>query len=119
MPPATNQPEGKASERNCAADQNRQHVLAALLPDQDAEHDAAHTEDGQERTHDIHLSAACIRHVMHQLDHHLEQKGDSPGEEGGDKPPKQGSDCGRYGSRCTDECIDPLLGCSLEIAMDE
>jgi hypothetical protein len=75
LPPATNQPEGKASERNCAADQNRQHVLAALLPDQDAEHDAAHTEDRQQRTHDIYLSAAGIRHVMHQLDageHHTD-----------------------------------------------
>ena len=127
LPFATDKPAGKTSERDCAADQDRQHILSALLPDQNAEHDAAHAQDREERTHDVYLSPARIRHVMHQLDagehdtddHYLEQKGDSPGEIGGYEPAQQRSDRGRDGGSCTDECIDPLLRCSLEVAVDE
>ena len=127
LPLATDNPGGKTKERDSAADQNRQHILSALLPDQDAEHDAAHAQDGEEPTHDVDLSTARIRHVTHHLDagehdaddHYLKQEGDSPGEKGSNEPAQQRSDGGRNGGSCTDECIDPLLGCSLEVAMDE
>ena len=103
--------------------QDRQHILSALLPDQDAEHDAAHAQDGEKPTHDVYLSTARIRHVMHHLDagehdaddHYLKQKGDSPGEKGSDEPTQQGSDCGRNGGRGADKRIDLFLGSSSKL----
>ena len=68
QPLTTDNPGGKTKERNSAADQDRQHVLSALLPDQDAEHDAAHAQDGEEPPTTSTSRLPRIRHVMHHLD---------------------------------------------------
>ena len=49
------QPVDQAGQRDRADAQERADGLAALLPDQDAEHDAAHADDGQDRADDVDL----------------------------------------------------------------
>ena len=47
------QPPGERAERDDADGDQRAHRLAALLPDEDAEHDAAHAERGEDRADDV------------------------------------------------------------------
>ena len=63
--------------------------LAALLPDEDAEHDAAHAEDGEHRADDVDVARAGVRHVADEPDpgqhdrddDDLEQEADAPRED--------------------------------------
>ena len=52
------EPPGERAEADDADREQRADRRAALLPDQDPEHDAAHAEDGEDRAHDVDLRAS-------------------------------------------------------------
>ena len=61
--PVDERAEGERAEREQRADR-----LAALLPHEDAEHDAAHADDGEERADRVDAARARVRHVTDELD---------------------------------------------------
>src|SRR4029077_9078318 len=87
---AAYQPVPEGGHRNRAhADQDADR-LAAFLPDQDAEHDAAHAQHRQDRADDVDLPWPGVGHVLNQFDagqhdrddDHLQQEADPPGQIG-------------------------------------
>jgi hypothetical protein len=65
---AAQEPPREGPEPDDADREQRRHGLAAFLPDEDAEHDAAHPQHGQDRADDVHLPGARVRRVLHELD---------------------------------------------------
>ena len=61
--PASQQRQRNRTERHDQAD-----PLAAFLPDEDSEHDAAHADDGQHRTHRIDVTWPGVFHVADEPD---------------------------------------------------
>ncbi len=57
------QPVGERGERDDADRQEQADGFAALLPDEDAQHESAHPEDRQGRTDEVDSSRAGVRHV--------------------------------------------------------
>ena len=102
--------------------------LAALLPDEDAEHHAAHADDREHRADDVDAPVAGVRHVPHELDARqhdgddhdlLEQERDPPREVGGDEAAEQRTDRGGDGRRRAHQRVDLRLRLALEVAVDE
>ena len=60
---APDEPPGEQGERRRADDEERADRLAAFLPDEDPEHDAAHPEHREDRADDIDAAVARVRHV--------------------------------------------------------
>ena len=123
---------GRASTRSPASeiDADRQEQadgFAALLPDEDAQHQAAHAEDRQQRTDEVDLARAGVRRVTNESDARqhdrddddLEQERDAVGQECGDEAADQRSDggCDRRGR--AHQGVGRLLGGPLEVAVDE
>ena len=50
---AVHEPVRQRRHCDCANDQHPTDVLTALLPDEDAQHDPAHAEDGEHGAHDV------------------------------------------------------------------
>ena len=124
---APHQPAGQEHERDHAERDQRAHELAALLPDQDAEHDAAHADDRERRADQVDVPVTRVGHVADQLDagQHdgdhdgLERERDAPGQIGRDEPAEQRPDRGRDRGRRADQRVDPLLRRALEVAVDQ
>jgi hypothetical protein len=53
---APDEPPGQHRERHGPDRHQQADVLAALLPDQDPQHDAAHADDGQDGADDVDLA---------------------------------------------------------------
>ena len=114
--------EGDGADRQEQAD-----GFAALLPDEDAQHQAAHAEDRQNGADEVDLARACVRRVTDESDARqhdrddddLEQERDAVGEVRGDEAADQGSDgrCDR--GRRPDQGVGRLLGRPFEVAVDE
>ena len=58
---ALDEPPRERAERDEADGEQRDDGAAALLPDEDAEHDAAHAERGEDRADDVDASVAGVR----------------------------------------------------------
>ena len=92
------QPERKADQARQTDHQQRPHRLATLLPHEDAQDDAAHTDDGEDGSHGVDLAGTGVGHVPYQLDtgkhdrddHRFEGEADPPGQECGDEAAEQG-----------------------------
>ena len=114
-------------KRHRPDDQELGDGLPAFLPRQDAQDDAAHAEDGEDRADRVDLARSGVRHVLDapgaeqhdRDDHELEQEADPPREERGDEAAEQWSDRRGDRRRGTDQGIDPLLRGSLEVAVDQ
>jgi hypothetical protein len=121
------QPVRERSERQDAEPDDEPNEFASLLPHEDAEHDAAHPDDGEDRADGVDTTGPGVRHVPHEPDAGqndrddgvLEQKGDAPRQIGGDESSEQWSNRGCNRSGGPHECICLLLGRSLEVAVDE
>ena len=124
---ATAQPEHEEAEPEHADADDQADVAAALLPHQDAGHDAAHADDRQQRADEVDRPLAVVRHVLHEADagQHdgdddgLEREADPPREERGDESAEQRADRGGDGGGGPDEGVHPLLLGALEVAVDE
>ena len=124
---APHEPAGERPQRE-RADRDQQHdVVAALLPHQDAQHHAAHPEDGQDRADPVDLPLARVRDVLDEPDlrqhdrddDDLQQEADAPGQVGGDEAAEQRPDRGGDRGRRSDQRIGLLLRRSLEVAVDQ
>ena len=121
------EPVGQRRQRDGADHQQRADRLAALLPHEDAEHDAAHAEHGEDGADGVDAARPGVRHVAHLLDprqhdgddHGLEQEADAPRQVGGDEPSEQRPDGGGDRRRGTDQRVDLLLRGAFEVAVDE
>ena len=121
------QPIGERRQRHGSDQQQRADPLAAFLPHQDAEHDAAHAEDGEDGTHGVDATRSGIGHIGDEFDagkhdgddDDLEQEPDAPRHRCGDEAAEQRSH--RRGDRRgrPDQCVDLLLGRPFEVAVDE
>jgi hypothetical protein len=61
---APHEPPGQRPQRK-RADRDQQHdVIAALLPDQDAQHHAAHPHDGQDRADPVDPAVSRVRDIL-------------------------------------------------------
>ncbi len=124
---AAHEPPHEAGHRQGAKREQAGDRLATLLPDQDAEHNAAHPDDRERCADRVELAGAGVRHVAHQLDareddrdhDNLEKEADPPGKVGRDEPSQEGPD--RRGDRGSgaDQGVDPRLCLALEVAVDE
>ncbi len=101
--------------------------LAALLPDEDAEHDSTHAQDGQDGADDVHVARARVRRVLHELDPRehdqdhevLAQERDAPGEVGRDEPSDERPDRGSDRGGGADQRVGLLLHRAGEVAVDQ
>ena len=59
------QPPGEEAEAADADREQRADRAAALLPDEDPEHDAAHPERRQDRADDVDAAVSGVRRVVH------------------------------------------------------
>ena len=126
-PFAPRQPERKSDQTGRAEHKQPGHSLAALLPDQDAQDDAAHSEHREHGTATVDHPRAGIRHVPYESDagqHNrdddgLQQESNPPGQVCGDEAAQQGAHGGRDRRRRSDQGIDLFLGCALEVPMDK
>ena len=124
---AAHQPPGEQSEADRTDGDQRDDRFTALLPDEDAEHDAAHADDRQDGPDDVDATVAGELHVAHQSDARehdrdhdgLEEEGDPPRQVGGDEAADERSHGGGDRRRGADQGIDPPLGVTLEVAVDE
>ncbi len=120
--PAGERPEGEQADRDQDADE-----LAALLPDEDADHDAAHADGRQHRADDVDAARAGVRHVVDQLeadeddpDHDdLEREADAPRQERGQEAAEQRADGGGDRRGGADQRVGLLLRRALEVAVDQ
>ena len=121
------EPPPQQPERHDAGHDQDPDGLRALLPGEDAEHDATHAQHGQERADGIETSIAGVRDVLHEPDagkddpddDELEEEADPPRQERRDEAAEQRSDRRRDRRRGTHERIHPLLGSAFEVAVDE
>ena len=68
VPLASDEPPRERAQPHDADREQREDRLAALLPDQDAEDDAAHADDGQAGTDPVDAAVARVRDVLHQAE---------------------------------------------------
>ena len=124
---APDQPPGQQHQRHGTDDHEQADELAALLPDQDPEHHAAHADDGQDRADHVDLARAGVRDVADQPDlaqddgddDDLQREPDPPRQVGRDEPAEQRTDRGGDGGRGTDQRVGLLLGGAREVAVDQ
>ena len=124
---APDQPAGQRPERDEADRDQDADELPALLPDEDADHDAAHAGRRQHGADDVDAPRAGVGHVMDALEaaeddrdhHHLQQEPDSPGEESGQEAAEQRPDRGGDRRRGPNQRVGLLLGPALEVAVDQ
>ncbi len=96
------EPIGEGPESDRPDRQEFSHGISAFLPRQDAQHQPAHAEDGEDRTDRVHLSRTGVRHVANPPDagehddddQHLEQEADAPRQERRDEATEQRTDRG-------------------------
>jgi hypothetical protein len=127
VPLAPHEPGGQHRHADHADQQQRGDGPAALLPHQDAEHDAAHAEHRQDRTDRVDVAIARIRGVAHppdveqddRDDHGLEREPHAPREVRGDEAAEQRPH--RRGDRRggADERVGLPLRRSFEVTVDE
>ena len=65
---APHQPPGQEPERDHPERKQQTDRLTAFLPHQDAQHHAAHAENRQDGTHDIHAPRPGVFHITDQPD---------------------------------------------------
>ena len=121
------EPAGQRHERDCADDDEGEDRLAALLPDEDPQHQPAHSDHGQDRPDDVDAARPGEGHVLERPDadeddhddDDLEGEADPPGQEGRDEPAEERPDRGGDRGRGTDQGVGLLLGGALEVAVDQ
>ena len=121
------EPPRERPEPDRAGCEQRADRFAALLPDENAEHDSAHAEDGQDGADDVDLARARVRRVLHEpdprehdQDHEvLAQERDPPGEVRRDEPSDERPDRGGDRSGGADQRVGLLLHRAGEVAVDQ
>ena len=111
---AAHQPPGQPGHRDRADRDQRGDGLAAFLPHQDAEHDAAHAEHGQDGADEVDAPGSGVRDVVDELDARqhdrddddLEQERDPPRQVRGDEAAEQRPDGGGDRRRGADQRVD-------------
>ena len=124
---APDEPVGEGGERDGADGHQEADELAALLPDEDAEHDAAHADDGQDGADQVDLARSGVGDVLDEADlgqddgddDDLEAEADPPRQEGRDEPAEERADGGGDGGGGADQGVGLLLGRPFEVAVDE
>ena len=107
------EPPGEAGHRDDPEPDQQCDVLAALLPHQDAEHDAAHADDRQHRAAPVDDSGAGVLRVFDETDagqhdrddDRLERESDALRPERRDEAAEQRTDGGGDGGRSADERV--------------
>ena len=113
-----NEPVGERGEGDGADGDEEADVATALLPHEDAEHDAAHADDGQNRADQVDLSRSGVGDVLDQTDlgqddeddDDLEPEADPPRQVGGDEAAEERADGGGDRRRGADQRVGLLLG---------
>ena len=124
---AFDEPPGQQRERDRAERHEQQDRLAAFLPHEDAEHDAAHADDGQHGTDRVDVARSGVLDVADELhagqhhgdDHDFEREADPPRQVGRDEPAEQRPDRGGDRRRGTDQRVRLLARRAFEVAVDE
>ena len=124
---APHEPPGQRDQGDRPDRHEQDDELPALLPDQDAEHDAAHADDRQHRADDVDLAGPGVRHVLDEPDlaqddgddDDLEGEADPPGQVRRDEPAEQRADRGGDGGRGADQRVGLLLRRAGEVAVDQ
>ncbi len=124
---APDQPGGEGREGGDADRDQGAHRLAALLPDEDPQHDAAHAEDGEDRADGVDAAWPGVRDVLHHLDpgehdrddDDLQQEADAPRQVGGDEPAEERPDGGGDRGGGADEGVGLRLRLPGEVAVDQ
>ena len=101
--------------------------LAAFLPDEDAEDEAAHADDGENRTCPVDLAGPRVGDVLDELDSAedaendqiLEQEADAPRQIRGDETAEQRPDRRGDRGRGADQRVGPLPGGALEVSVNQ
>ena len=101
--------------------------LGALLPGEDAKHDAAHTDHGQSGSDAVDLPRARIRDIAyqpdlsehHRDDHDLEHESDAPRQIRRDEAAEQRPDSGGDRGSGADQGIRPFHRGALEVPMNQ
>ncbi len=101
--------------------------LAALLPDEDAEHQQGHREDGEHRSHEIDAPVPGERLLADQPaaeqdagdDDRLDRESDPPGKKRGQGASDERADRRRDGARGADHREDLGLHLPVEVAVDQ
>ena len=127
FPLATDEPVREERQRNGSNRHQQADRLAAFLPDEDPEHEAAHAEHGKDGSDEVDLPRPGVGHIVHELDlgqhdrddDDLEEKADAPGQIGGDEPTEQRPDGGGDRSCCSDQRVGLGARIALEVPMDE
>ena len=113
------EPPGERPEGDDADGDEDDDGLAALLPDEDPEHDSSHAHGREDRADDVHASRPGVRHVVDEPaayehdrdDHDLAEERDPPGEVGRDEAADERPDRGGDRRGSTDERVGaPLHG---------
>src|SRR5207253_9612288 len=100
---------------------------AALLPDEDADEQAAHADHRQSRADDVDRAIARVRHVPDpprtredgEDDQALDEKSRPPREDGRDEASQQRPDRGGDRARRADQRKDPRALLADEVAVDQ
>ena len=127
LPLAPHEPVDQRRHGDRADRQERTDGFAAFLPDQDAQHDAAHAQDGEDRADHVDAPGPGVGHVVDEPDagqhdrddDDLEQEPDAPRQVGGDEPAEQRPDRGGDRRRGPDQGVGLLLSRAFEVAVDE
>ena len=96
------EPAGERAERDEADRDQEADELPALLPDEDADHDAAHADGRQDRADDVDAARARVRHVADQprplrttaMTTTSSRNADAPRQEGREEAAEQRADGG-------------------------
>ncbi len=123
----TDDPPRERSQRDQADGDQGGNGLAALLPDEDPEHDAAHADCGEDRADDVNLSRAGERNFPDEPgsdehdrdDHDLPGECDPPREVGRDEAADQRPDRSGDRSGGADQRVGAPLSGPLEVAVDQ
>ena len=124
---APDQPVGERREGEDADRDERSDPLAALLPDEDAQHDAAHAQNGEDRADGVDAPWPGVRHILHQADpgeHHpddddLQQEADPPGQVGRDESADERANRGGDGGGRPNQRVGLRLRLPFEVPVDQ
>ncbi len=124
---AAYEPVRQCDQSEEAGHDERPHRLAALLPDQDAQDDAAHAHDGEDGADHVDVARSRVGHVADQPDvgeydgndHDLEEEPDPPRQVRGDETSEQWPHRCGDGRRRPDQGVGLLALRSLEVPVDE
>jgi hypothetical protein len=126
-PLAPHEPPGEQCHRDGPDRDQQPDGLAALLPDENAEHESAHSEHGEDCAHDVDVSRSGVHHIVNELDlrqhdgdhDDLQAETDPPREVGSHKAADQRPHGGGDRGSGADQRVRLRPGSALEVPVDQ